>query len=99
MHAQSVVSFINTGTKVRLPYLELSWDDEPAGNVERISEHGITMDDVEEVLFNPTGRDRSRSSGLPIAFGVTPDGRYILVVHEQIDDCTIFPVTAYEVEV
>ncbi|MDA1016891.1 MAG: hypothetical protein O3A00_20840 [Planctomycetota bacterium] len=40
----------------------------------------------------------SRSSGLPIVFGFTPDGRYIMVVYEQIDDITIYPVTAYDVE-
>jgi uncharacterized DUF497 family protein len=83
----------------RMPYFEIIWDEEPGGNVEHIAEHGITIDDIEEVLFHPTGRDTSRSSGLPIAFGFTPDGRYILVVYEQIDDVTIFPVTAYEVEV
>ncbi len=63
-----------------MPYFEIIWDDGPGGNVEHILEHGITIDEVEEVLFNPTGRDLSRSSGLPIAFGFTPDGRYILVV-------------------
>ena len=53
---------------------------------------------MEEVLFNPVDRDVSRSSGLPIAFGLTPDGRYILVVFEQIDEVTIYPVTAYDLE-
>ena len=81
-----------------MPYFEIIWDDGPGGNVEHILEHGITIDEVEEVLLNPTGRDLSRSSGLPIAFGFTPDGRYILVVYEKVDDFTIFPVTAYEVE-
>lgn len=82
-----------------MPYFEIIWDDGPGGNVEHILEHGITIDEVEEVLFNPTGKDLSRSSGLPIVFGFTPDGRYILVVYEKVDDFMIFPVTAYEVEV
>ena len=30
--------------------------------------------------------------------GFTPDGRYILVVYEQLDETTIYPVTAYDVE-
>jgi len=30
---------------------------------------------------------------------LTPDARYILVVYEQIDETTIYPVTAYDVEV
>jgi hypothetical protein len=53
---------------------------------------------VEEVFYNPIGHDFSRSSGLPILFGFAPDGRYILVVYAQIDDITIYPVTAYIVE-
>ncbi len=81
-----------------MPYYELVWNDEPGGNVEHIAEHGLTPDDVEEVLFGPVDRDVSRSSGLPIVFGFTPDGRYVLVVYEQLDDVTIYPVTAYEVE-
>ncbi|MHB0961415.1 MAG: hypothetical protein ACYC0X_34600 [Pirellulaceae bacterium] len=40
----------------------------------------------------------SRSTGLSIVFGFTPDGRFILVVYEQIDEVAIYPVTAYEVE-
>ena len=50
------------------------------------------------MIFNPVGHDVSRTSGLPIAFGFTPDGRYILVVYEQIDDVTVYPVTAFAVE-
>ena len=69
-----------------MPYYEVVWNDEPGGNVEHIAEHGLTPEDVEEVLFSPLDRDVSRSTGLPIVFGFTPDGRYILVVYEQIDE-------------
>ena len=79
-------------------YLEIIWNEEPGGNVEHIADHDLTPEDVEEVVFNPVDRDVSRSSGLPIVFGFTPNGRYILVVYEQIDDATIYPVTAYDVE-
>jgi hypothetical protein len=81
-----------------MPDYKVVWNDEPGGNVEHIAEHGLTPEDVEEVLFSPLDRDVSRSTGLPIVFGFTPDGRYILVVYEQIDEVTIYPVTAYEVE-
>ena len=81
-----------------MPYYEIVWNDEPGGNVEHIAEHGLTPDDVEEVLFSPLDRDVSRSTGLPIVFGFKPDGRFILVVYEQIDEVTIYPVTANEVE-
>jgi len=33
----------------------------------------------------------------PFVTGYTPDGRLILVVYEEIDDVTVDPVTAYEV--
>jgi hypothetical protein len=52
---------------------------------------------VEHVLANPDSEGVSRSSGLPCVFGYAPDGRYIIVVYEQIDADTIYPVTAYEV--
>lgn len=81
-----------------MPYFEIIWNEEPGGNIDHIAEHGLTPEDVEEVLLNPIDQDVSRSSGLPIAFGLTPDGRYILVVFEQIDKMTVYPVTAYEVE-
>jgi hypothetical protein len=81
-----------------MPYYEIIWNEEPGGNIEHIAEHGLSPEDVEEVLFNPVDRDVSRSSGLPIVFGFTLDGRYILVVYEQIDDVTVYPVTAYVVE-
>lgn len=73
------------------------WNDEPGGNVEHIEEHGLTVDDVESVLADPTGKDVSNSSGLPCVFGYTFDGRYIIVVYELIDEDTIYPATAYEV--
>lgn len=73
------------------------WNDEPAGNVEHIEEHGLTVDDVEQVLANPESEGVSRSSGLPCVFGHTPDGTHIIVVYELIGADTVYPVTAYEV--
>jgi len=73
-------------------------DDDPAGNVQHIAEHDITKDEVEEVLDNPDGIESSRSSGHPIAFGETSTGRLIAVIYEEIDEDTVYPVTAYEVE-
>ena len=81
-----------------MAYFEFIWDDEPGGNVEHIAEHDLTPADIEEVFFNPVDHDVSRSSGLPIVFGFTPDGRYILVVYEKISDVMVYPVTAYDVE-
>ena len=81
-----------------MPYYEIIWNEESGGNMDHIAQHGLAPEDVEEVLFNPVDRDVSHSSGLPIVFGFTPDGRYILVVYEQIDEVTVYPVTAYEIE-
>jgi hypothetical protein len=73
-------------------------DDDPDGNVQHIAEHDITKEEVEEVLEAPEGIESSRSSGWPIAFGETSTGRIIAVVYEEIDEDTVYPVTAYEVE-
>jgi uncharacterized DUF497 family protein len=76
---------------------QIIWNDEPDGNVEHIEEHGLTVDDVEDVLAGSRGEEVSRSSGLPCVFGNTLDGRHIIVIFERIDPDTIYPVTAYEV--
>ena len=52
---------------------------------------------AEGALANYESEADSRSSGLPCVFGHTPDGTYIIVVYEVVDEDTINPVTAYEV--
>lgn len=76
---------------------QIIWNDEPGGNIAHIEVHGLTVDDVEHVLANPDSTDVSQSSSLPCVFGTTLDGRYIIVVYEDVDADTIYPVTAYEV--
>jgi hypothetical protein len=44
-----------------MAYFEIIWDEEPGGNVEHVAEHGLTPEDVEEVIFNPVDHDVSRS--------------------------------------
>lgn len=80
-------------------FLQVIWDDDgrPDGNVQHIAEHGLTIQDVEHVLENPTEEGTSGSTGRPCCFGYTPGGDFIIVVYEQIDSETICPVTAYEV--
>ena len=80
-------------------YVLIIWDDEsnPDGNVSHIAEHGLTVEDVESVLQNPTEEGRSRSTGRPCCFGYTPGGDYIIVIYDQVSDDTIYPVTAFEV--
>lgn len=83
-----------------MAYIWVVWDleDDLEGNLHHIAEHGVTRDEVEQVLRNPTGVESSRSSGRPIAFGETDTGRLIAVIYQQISDDTVYPVTAYEVE-
>ena len=80
-------------------YFKVIWDDDanPDGNVNHIAEHGLTVDDVEYVIENPTEESASRSTGRPCCFGYTPGGDYIIVIYEELDDDTIYPVTAFEV--
>jgi len=82
-----------------MSYLQILWDedDNPDGNVQHIAEHGLTMDDMEFVIENAESESVSRSSGRPCVFGYTPGGDYIIVIFEQFDEATIYPVTAYEV--
>lgn len=75
------------------------WDmpDDPDGNVQHITEHGLAIEDVEDVLSNPASEGVSATTGRPCVWGYTPEGVYIIVVYEEIDRDTIRVVTAYEV--
>jgi hypothetical protein len=78
------------------------WDleDDPYGNyVHIVVEHGVSQDEVDDVVCNPTNpTTESDSSGRPITFGWTQTGRHLAVVWELVSDdpYTIKPVTAYE---
>ena len=72
-------------------------DDDPDGNVQHCAEHGVIREEVEEVFENATDADISRSTGRPVIFGDTSAGRHLMVVYEQVDEDTVYPVTAYDV--
>lgn len=80
-----------------MEWLRIIWDWEAEGNVEHIEENDLSVGEVDHVLRNRDAVGISRSSGRPCVFGYTPDGRYVVVVYEQVDDA-IYPVTAYEIE-
>ena len=82
-----------------MPFGSILWDldDDPDGNVQHCADHGVTKEEVEEVFQNVTDLDVSRSSGRPVVFGDTVAGRHLMVVYEEIDEETVYPVTAYEV--
>jgi hypothetical protein len=80
-------------------YASIIRDDENdlLGNVPPVAEHDLTMDDVETVLAASARAGHSNSAGYPVVWGHVPDGRFILVVHEEIDEATVRVLTAYEV--
>jgi hypothetical protein len=80
-------------------FIRIIWDleDDPEGNVQKIIEHDLTTDEVEEVLLNPDNETRSRSSGLPASFGYASTGQYIMVIYEIVDEDAVKPITAFPV--
>jgi uncharacterized DUF497 family protein len=80
-------------------YDSIIWDldDDPDGNVQHCEEHGVSKDEIEEVFQNAADADISHSSGRPVIFGDTSAGRHLMVVYDEIDAETVYPVTAYEV--
>jgi uncharacterized DUF497 family protein len=78
-----------------LPFYFFLWDDEIEQHIVR---NGVTPEEFEEVVCDPDEVDESRSSGRPIAFGQTLTGKYLACVYELLDETTVLPVTAYEVE-
>jgi len=83
-----------------MPRVDAIWDlpDDPQGNVQHIAEHGLTPIDVEHVLNKPERHAMSRSSGRPIVYGFTPSGESIVVIYDEIDESTVYPISAYPVE-
>lgn len=74
-------------------------ESDPDGNVHHIAEHGVTMEEVEEVLCEPSNLTvPSRSTGYPMTFGWTTSGKHLAVVWEHVadDPTTIYPITAFE---
>ena len=67
-----------------MDYLRILWDDpdDPKGNVQHVREHDLEIDDVEEVLENPTSEGVSDSTGRPCVWGYTLEGLYVIVVYE-----------------
>lgn len=80
-------------------YSTVIWDldDDPDGNVQHCLQHGVAKEEVEEVFENAVDADVSHSSGRPVLFGDTAAGRHLMVVYEEVDLDTAYPVTAFEV--
>jgi hypothetical protein len=77
-----------------MPYYLFLWNELIE---EHLSEHDIAPEEFESVVCDPESVDVSRSSGRQIAFGEV-NGRLLACVYEMLDDATVLPVTAYEVQ-
>ena len=84
--------------------IQIIWDleDDPEGNYWHIvvEGHGVTCEEVEEVLLDDDNEtDTSHSSGRPSVYGWTSLGQHIIVVYDEVmsDPRILYPVTAYPV--
>ncbi len=77
-----------------MAYFEFIWND---ALTEHIAEHDVSPEEFQDIVCNPVSTAKSDSSGLPVAFGYAQDGRYIIAIYELLDEITVLPVTAYEV--
>jgi uncharacterized DUF497 family protein len=78
-----------------VPFYSFIWNDQIE---EHLAQHGVAPDEFEEVVCDPDEVDRSQSSDRRIAFGETSTGKYLACIYDLLDDATVLPVTAYEVE-
>jgi uncharacterized DUF497 family protein len=81
--------------------VEYVWDleEDPEGNVQHIAEHGITVEEAEEVVRDRyAGVVASWSSGRPTVFGWTSTGKHLAVIFEVVDEelPKVYVVTAFE---
>lgn len=81
--------------------VECIWDleTEPEGNAQHIAEHGVTIEEAEEVVRDSyEAATASRSSGRPTVFGWTSTGKYLAVIFEVVDEALpqVYVVTAFE---
>ena len=83
-------------------FIEWDGEDDPRGNTQHIGDSGLTIDEVENVIYDPGSRAvQSRSSGRPALIGHTSTGKTIIVIYECHNDADIIvirPVSAYEIE-
>lgn len=75
-------------------YFEFHWAESV---LEKLDARGLDSAEIEDVVCHPTQTDVSLSTGRPVAFGWLNDGRYVIVVYEQLDAVTVQVITAYSV--
>ena len=78
-----------------MPFFLFQWNAEIE---QHLAEHGVTIEEFEEVVCDSDFVTISRSTGRPIAFGNTSTGKYLACVYELVDETTVIPITAFEPE-
>ena len=69
---------------------------DPATGQPHIYNHGVTEEEVEEVLESP-GEDRPGRAGSRVAIGQTEAGRHLKVIYvPDPEPASVFVITAYE---
>ena len=69
---------------------------DPESGEPHIYNHGVSEDEVEDVLRAP-GEDRPGRDGSRVALGQTPAGRYLRVIYvPDREPQSVFVITAYE---
>jgi uncharacterized DUF497 family protein len=90
-----VLYYNGTSVGTPMPFYRFIWNDVAQIKVE---EHGVTLDEFENIVSHPMEVEASRSTGRPIAFGFGDDGRMIACVYEPVNELEVVPITAYEIE-
>ncbi len=76
-----------------MPFYLFLW---PPQVVAHVMENGVTQDEFEEIVCAPGQLDASRTTGPPVAIGITASGRLLVCVYEFLDPETVLPITAFE---
>jgi uncharacterized DUF497 family protein len=79
-------------------HIQVIWTEGPDGNIAHLAEHDVSPEEAEQVLREPIKMTVSRTSGRSISIGFTESGRHLAVVYEDIDDMTVYPITAYDID-
>ena len=76
--------------------MEIRFYHDPATGEPHIYNHGVTEDEVEDVIRRP-GEDRLGREGSRVAIGQTRAGRFLRVIYvPDPEPASIFVITAYE---
>ena len=78
--------------------MEIRFYNDPSTGVPHIYEHGVTEDEISDVLFGP-GEDLPAKRNSRMKIGQTSAGRYLQVIYVPDEDSgNVFVITAYELQ-